>query len=351
METKLYIVAILLFFTSLLNAQIGGEDSFEFLNLTQSSRVTALGGQLVSVADSDISLGYSNPATLNAANHGQLSVNHNFLFAGITHGFASGGFHHAASDITFHLGFNYINYGDFVRTDLFGNRTGEFDSGETAITIGAGKQLNERIRAGVNLKFANSSFDVYRAFAVAGDIGLLYENPESNFSVGIVAKNIGAPITNFTNTRESLPFDFQIGLSKRLKHLPFRLSITAHQLHRWNIRFDDANDTNTITFLGQDPTEQSGLSKEVDNFFRHFIFSGEFLIGPKENFKLRIGYNHLRKQELAVSEFRSLGGLSFGIGWQIRKFRFDYGVGYYHLAGAANSLSLAINLSEFGKKI
>jgi len=349
-KTNIYIFT-LLFSTNLLQAQIGGEDSFEFLNLTQSSRVTALGGVLISVADKDVSLGYSNPATLNASNHGQLSVNHNFHFADISHGFASGGFHHSATDITFHLGFNYIQYGDFVRTDIFGNTTGEFDSGETAITIGAGKQLNERLRAGINLKFANSSFDVYRAFAIAGDIGLLYENPESNFSVGIVAKNIGAPISNFTDTRESLPFDFQIGLSKRLQHLPFRLSITAHQLHRWNIRFDDANAVNTITFLGQEPVEQSSLSKEVDNFFRHFIFSGEFLIGQNENVMIRLGYNHLRRKELSVSEFRSLGGLSFGIGWQIRKFRFDYGVGYYHLAGATNHLSLAINLSSFGKKI
>lgn len=344
-------VLIIVLFACQLHAQIGGQESFEFLSLTQSSRNTALGGQLISVKDSDVSLAYANPATLNAEMHKQLSVNHNFHFAGINHGFANAGFHHAGMNTTFHLGFNYIGYGDFVRTDLFGNEIGEFNSGEVAVTIGAGKQLNERIRAGVNLKFANSSFDVYRASAIAGDIGLYYENPDREFSLGIVAKNIGTPITNFTAQGESLPFDFQVGISKRLKYLPLRLSITAHQLHKWNIRFDDANTTNTVTFLGQDPVEQSSFSKGIDNFFRHFVFSGEFLIGEQENFRLRVGYNHLRKQELSVSEFRSLGGLSFGVGFKIRSFRFDYGVGYYHLAGATNHLSISINLDSFGKKI
>jgi len=341
----------LMLMCSQLHAQIGGEDSFEFLSLTQSAKVTALGGQLISVSDSDVSLGYSNPATLNTDMHSQMSINHNFHFAGISHGFANAGYHHSGLNTTFHLGFNYISYGDFVRTDLFGNELGQFDAGEVAITIGAGKQLNERIRSGVNLKFANSTFDVYRASAIAGDIGFLYENPEREFSLGIVAKNIGTPITNFTAQGESLPFDFQVGISKRLKYLPLRISITAYQLHKWNIRLDDANNTNTITFLGQEPVEQSSLSKELDNFFRHFVFSGEFLIGENDNFRLRLGYNHLRKQELSVSEFRSLGGLSFGLGFKVRNFRFDYGVGYYHLAGATNHLSLSIDLSSFGKKI
>lgn len=336
---------------SQLHAQIGGQESFEFLSLTQSSRNTALGGQLISVKDSDVSLAYSNPAILNADMHSQLSINHNFHFAGISHGFANVGYHHSGVNATFHLGFNYISYGDFVRTDLFGNELGEFNSGEVALTIGAGKQINDRIRAGINLKFANSSFDIYRASAIAGDIGLYYENPEREFSFGIVAKNIGTPLSNFTTQKESLPFDFQIGLSKRLKYLPLRLSITAHQLHKWNIRFDDANNSNTVTFLGQDPVEQSSISKGLDNFFRHFVFSGEFLIGENENFRLRLGYNHLRKQELSVSEFRSLGGLSFGLGFKVRNFRFDYGVGYYHLAGATNHLSISINLSSFGKKV
>lgn len=337
--------------SSQLMAQIGGEHAFEFLNLTQSSRTTALGGALISVIDNDINLGLTNPALLNEQMNTEISFNHNFHFADISHGFVAAGYHHDRLNSTFLLGFNYVNYGNFTRADGLGNRTGEFSSGESAVTVGVGKAINERIRAGVNVKFANSSFDIYNASGLAADVGLSYHNPNSRLIVGLVAKHIGTVINSYTLVNESLPFDFQVGLSKRFKYLPFRLSVTAHHLHQWQLRLDEANPDDQISFLGGEPIQQSQFSKGIDNLFRHFIFSGEFLIGSQENFRLRLAYNHLRRKELAVSEFRSLGGLSFGLGFKVSKFRIDYGLGYYHLVGAANHLSFSMNLNSFRKKI
>lgn len=350
-NSRFLTIIISILFVVELSAQIGGRHSFEFLNLTQSSRVTALGGALVSVIDNDINLGYSNPALLNDAMHSEISFNHNFHFADISHGFAVGGYYHEKLKTTFQLGFNYVNYGNFIRADALGNITGEFSSGETAITIGAGRSLNERIRGGINVKYINSSFDIYRASGIAADLGLSYHNPESQMTVGFVARHIGTTLNSYTDQPESLPFDLQLGLSKRFKYLPFRFSITAHHLHQWNIRLDEANQSDPINFLGGETVEESQLSKGIDNLFRHFVFNGEFLIGQEEQFKLRIGYNHMRRTELSVSEFRSLGGLSFGIGFKISKFRLDYGLGYYHLAGAVNHLSFSLNLASFSKKI
>lgn len=351
MIRSVYKLLVFMLFCSVAHGQIGGQHAFEFLNLAQSSRTTALGGALISVIDNDITLGLANPALLNQQMHTEISFNHNFHFADISHGFASAGYHHAKSKTTFQLGFNYVNYGNFTRADFLGNIEGEFDSGETAITIGAGRALNERIRAGINVKVANSSFDIYRALGIAADVGLSYYNPESNLTIGVVAKHMGSVLNSYTATPESLPFEFQIGLSKRFKHLPFRLSITAHQLQQWQLRLDEANQQDQISFLGGEIIEQSQFSKGLDNVFRHFIFSGEFLIGQQENFRIRLGYNHLRRQELSVSEFRSLGGLSFGVGFKVSKFRIDYGLGYYHLVGAANHLSFSMNLNSFNKKI
>lgn len=332
-------------------AQIGGQHAFEFLNLTQSSRTTALGGALISVIDNDINLGLTNPALLNQKMHTEISFNHNFHFADISHGFAAAGYHHNRLKTTFLLGFNYVSYGNFTRADALGNIQGEFDSDESAITIGAGRALNDRMRLGLNIKYANSSFDIYNASGIAADIGLSYHNPESRFTVGLIAKHIGTVVNSYTTVNESLPFDFQIGLSKRFKYLPFRLSVTAHHLHQWQLRLAEANQGDQINFLGGETVQQSQFSKSLDNVFRHFIFSGEFLIGQQENFRLRLAYNHLRRKELAVSEFRSLGGLSFGLGFKVSKFRIDYGLGYYHLIGAANHLSFSMNLNSFSKKI
>ena len=111
--------------------------------------------------------------------------------------------------------------------------------------------------AGINIKAVTSTFDIYRAFGIAADIGLSYHNPETNLTVGIVAKHMGSVLNSYTTTNESLPFDFQIGLSKRFKHLPFRLSITAHQLQQWQLRLDEANPQDQISFLGGELIEQS----------------------------------------------------------------------------------------------
>jgi len=88
----------------------------------------------------------------------------------------------------------------------------------------------------------------------------------------------------------------------------------------------------------------------LDNLFRHLIFSGEFLFGKKENFRVRFAYNHFRKQDLALRGFRSLAGFSGGVGMKIKRFRFSFGFGAYHLGESASHFSIATNLGEFKKK-
>ena len=331
-------------------SQLGGQNVFQFLNLTQSARTTALGGSLVSVADHDVALAYGNPALLNSEMHSHLTFNHNFHFADISHGFVNYGHHLDSLDISVHLGVNYIGYGDFIRADEFGNQDGTFDARETAITLGASKSYQDRLRFGVNAKVISSSLEAYNAFGLAFDLGLYYVNPEKAFSVGAVIKSAGIQLSTYNGIREDLPLDIQIGFSKRLKHLPFRFSIIAHQLQQWDVRYDDPDQEDPVGLFGE-VQESSKFSEGVDNFFRHFIFNGEFLLGKNENMRLRFGYNHLRRKELSVSEFRSLGGFSLGFGLKIKQFRIDYGVGYYHLAGGVNHISLSTNLQEFKKKI
>ena len=53
-------------------APIGGEHVYEFLNLSQSARVTGLGGHLITVKDDDVALAFGNPAVLNPSMDQQL---------------------------------------------------------------------------------------------------------------------------------------------------------------------------------------------------------------------------------------------------------------------------------------
>jgi len=332
------------------NAQSGGNNTLEFLNLTQSARSTALAGGLVSVIDDDVALAYVNPAILNQSMHSRLSINQNFHFAGISHGFFSYGHYLSKYDLTTHVGINYIDYGTFDRADEFGNRQGEFDAGSVALTLGGGKQINERFSIGANLKLINARLEAFTSFALGADLGTTYTIPENRSAFGFVIKNIGIQLDPFFEDRELLPLDIQIGYSKRLAHIPFRFSIVAHRLNDWNLRFEDSSPI-TSSIFGEPVQEEGAISKFTDNLFRHFIFNGEFLIGTTENFRIRLGYNHLRRKELSVSTFRSLGGFSMGIGLKVKKFVFDYGVGYYHLAGGVNHISISTNLSEWRKKV
>lgn len=336
-------------FGSTLEAQIGGRYAFSSASLPTNARVAALGGSLINVLDDDIALAQINPAVTDSIMHNQLAVNHNFHFAGISHGnVAYGRYLHKLGLLT-HAAVQYVNYGQFDQADAFGNINGEFSASEVGLVLGAGKQLNERIRAGVNFKLLTGSYESYNAFGLGLDIGLHYQSNE-NTSWALVLRNIGGELSGIADERRGLGTDLQIGFSKKLAHLPFRLSIIGHHLQEPYIRYDDP-DTDITVLINDEELFKSSFSKNVDNLFRHLIFNGEFLLGKRQQFRLRFGYDHLRRQELKVSEFRSLGGFSFGFGINIKKIKIDYGVGHYHLAGAANHISFRYNIGRIGNKI
>ncbi len=333
------------------NSQIvGGNNVYEFLNLSPSARVTALGENLISVKDDDAALVHENPGLLNPLMHNQFSVSHQLHLSDIQHGFVNYAREVAQWDMTFHAGMQYINYGDFKAADETGVILGDFKASEYAFNLGAGKQLYEKLSVGANLKFITSQFESYNSTGLGMDLGAYYQDTSSLLSIGFVLKNIGAQLTTYADEREPFPYDMQIGISQRLRHLPFRFTATYHNLNRWNIRYDDPDSEEDVFLLGE--TQDSGPSlfaQRVDNFFRHLSFSGEFLLGKRENFRLRIGYNHLRRKELTVDNFRSLSGFTGGIGIKINRFRIDYGHAFYHIAGGLSHFTLSTDIGSFRK--
>ena len=349
MRTIFFIVIIIIFECQNSHAQIGRLYTFDFLNLAQSARATATGGLPIAIMDDDISQGFANPSLINSEMHHRLSVNHNFHLADISHGFLAYGIDVPSKNLSFMFGLNYVNYGKFVRSDRIGNRIGEFSGNENAITIGVSRQMDQRLRLGLNIKYASSDYDSYSSSGLGADIGIHYYNQEKEVSWAMVIKNIGGQISKYDLKREEFPIDFQIGYAKRLAHVPFRFSITAHHLQQWNLRSSEQDPDPVL--IDQEQSGERVLSKGIDNLFRHLTFGGEFLIGKNEVFQLRFGYNHLRNKELSESGFRSLSGFSLGFGFKINKLHFNYGLGRYHLAGSANHLSLLFDLNSIFDKL
>ena len=364
---KYFILIVLhILVSQLAFSQIGGEYTYDFLNLTNSARMAALGGNQVALNDSlDLNVSFNNPSLLSSGTKNMLALNYVDYFAGINYGYASYSFKTPFPG-NFAMGMHYINYGKFIEALPSGERTGAtFNAAEYALNIIWSNEFKwgeiqkksvlpdstskvypdsitvpgqRRLAYGINLKPILSSFESYQSIGIAADLGVSYISRNGQTVAALVARNIGSQITTYYDgaNRESIPFDLQFGISKKLLHAPIRFAATMQHLQKWNLAKPVEDKTGAITTY----TEE----KFTQKFMRHLVLGIELL--PSSNFTIRAGYNHQIRQELRLDEKMSTVGFSWGFGVRISRFQFSYGSGRYHLAGSSNLISVAINLNE-----
>lgn len=324
--------------------QIGGDNTFEFLNLTSSPRIAAMGGDFLTINDNDITLVSTNPSLINPSMHNYLGVSFVDFYSDINYG-------HAAYSRTFDKvgslfgSINYINYGSFDFADPTGTRAGNFYAGETAVNLGWGRQLDSLFSIGSNLKFIYSSFESYNSFGLAVDVAGSYTSRDRSFVASFIAKNIGRQLNSYVGSNsEPLPFELQLGLSKKLKHLPFRYSVLYNHLETWDLRYEDPS-TQQVDPISGEAITSSGFEEFADNLMRHLVFGAELIIA--KNLYLRAGYNYRRRQEMKLVDKAATVGFSWGFGFRVSKFHFSYARSTYHLAGSPNYIAITTNLSDF----
>ena len=323
----------------------GGQYAFAFLRLAQSPHISALGGINVSNPSRDVSLGLQNPALMRPALHNQLSLSYNSFYAGTSIANLAYGYHVARLNTSFILGINYINYGSFDATDATGNVIGTFRATDYAISFGASRQYTERWRYGAALKLAYSSLADKVAAGLLADIGITYTDTANLISLGATAKNLGFMLQPYAGSpAEQLPFDVQLGISKRFAHLPLRVMATLHHLYEWDVRYNNPADAESSSLIGTPDSSASSKSYFADKLFRHFIFGAELQLGSR--ITLGIAYNHLHRGELAIKDKTGLAGFSFGAGIDLGKLQIHYARSYYHIAGAYNEFGLGMNLAR-----
>ncbi len=338
MMKQLLGILLLSSLTCSLLAQQAGNYTYDFLNIANAARIGALGGNQVGMADNDINLVFNNPAVLSKELHSSATFNFVPYINDIKVTYA-GYAHHVDNIGTFGIGIHSIGYGDFQRADEEGNIQGTFKAAEYAIQLSYAKMLSTKFRAGISIKPIISNFEQYNSFGLAADIAMMYISEDKLFSAGIVAKNIGSQISTYNETYESIPTDLQIGISKKLAHAPFRLTLTAQDLFDWNLTYDVADGS------GETIEDEGNSGNGFDQLMRHMVCGVEFV--PSKNFFIDFGYNHRRRKELALSSKMSTVGFSWGFGLKVYKFKFAYGSARYHLAGSSNHFSLSAKLSDF----
>lgn len=329
-------------------AQVGGNSVYDFVNLPASPRVTAVGGSMIAVWDTDLGLAYHNPALLQPGMHNKVLAGTSINFAGVSHGYF-GYARHYDKFATLQGGLQYISYGKFTRTDETGTELGQFNANEFALNVGGGRQV-DKYSFGANVKLVYSDLESYVSVGGAIDLAAAWTDTAKNMTAALVIKNVGFQMKPYySGSREPLPFEIQLGFSKRLKYVPFRFSFVAHNLQRWDLRYDDPNqNTDGNIFLG-DTTSNDNAGKKAgdvfDNIARHFIVGGELYLG--KSIRLGFGYNHQRRAELRPDVKKGLAGFSFGLGINIKQFGIEFARARYSGSAATTHISVTVDISKF----
>ena len=319
-------------------SQIGGDYSYQFLNLPSSPVQASLGGKNITIRDNNVNHSFVNPAAINSKMSNQLALNFSKYYGAITYGSAA----YVKSfdnEKNVFFGVNYVNYGDIEGYDEFGNETGIFSGNEVALNVGYSYNISQtNWYFGANTKFIGSYLESYSSVGVALDLGVLNVNEENNLTFAFTIRNLGAQISTYTDVREKLPLDIMLAVSKKLDNVPLRWHIGLDNLQKWNLSFSNPN---------RSETDLEGVVKEEDitffnNAIRHLVFGVELF--PERNFNIRLGYNFRKGEELRVIEQRHFSGITAGFGFKVNRMRFEYSYSRQTIAANTSLFGLSIDL-------
>jgi len=226
--TKRFLILLLSVTVSTLAFSQAGTGVYQFLDLPVSSRLAALGSINVSLHDNDINFAFQNPALLTSETDNMIGLNMANYLADIKFGSAVYGKNFGNKNY-FALGIQYIDYGLFKKTTEENEIIGEFTAKDMALYLMYGRPITNKITIGATLKPIYSVYETYTSYGIAMDAGVSYNDSANLFSAGLVLKNMGTQLKGYYSDEgvqhfEPLPFDIQLGISKKFKHAPWIIS-------------------------------------------------------------------------------------------------------------------------------
>lgn len=319
-----------------LKGQTGGDNTYEFLNLSHSAFANATGGINVASRRSDLTLPYFNPALLNVSTDNDISLSFSSWFAGIRYGYASWARTTATSG-NFAGGISFISYGTFTEADEAGNITGSFTAAEYAFNIIWSWQIDSSFSIGMNLKPVISHLERYFSAGLCADIGASYHNERLLLDAGLVIRNSGLQLVGYTGSGgEPLPFEIIAGAAKRLAHAPFSFSLTIRHLEKPDLTFD------------YNPEDDAGPGGVGEDILRHIVLGVEVL--PSDAFWIGAGLDYQRRAEMRTGQRTGMAGFTAGFGIRTRAFELAFAHGAFHPAGGSNHITVTLRPEFIFKK-
>ena len=299
-------------FSTILQAQ-DSQTEYNFLRLPISAHAAALGGDNITIIEDDPSLMFSNPAL--AASVSDMTVGLSYMNYMKGANYMGASFTKAMSDkATLAGGIQYMNYGKMKEVDENNVQLGEFNASEIAVEAIFSYELAKNLVGGITGKFITSYIGSYNSIAVGVDLGLNWYDPEHEWSVSAVAKNLGGQVKAYDDNFGKMPFDLQLGVSKTFAALPVRVSATLVDLTHFNYRF-----------------------------INHLNLGAEVLLS--ESLWIGSGYNFRRANDMKMGigddESSHGAGFSFGGGINLERFKLNLSYGKYHAASSSIMVNLA----------
>lgn len=309
---KFVLTLISTLFTCMLWAQ-ESQTEYNFLRLPVSAHAAALGGDNITIIEDDPALMFSNPALASSVSDKTIGLSYmnymsgaNYMGASYTKALGEKG--------TIAGGVQYMNYGKMKEYDQNNTQIGTFNASEIAIEGIFSYELAHNLVGGITAKFINSYIGNYSSMAVGVDFGLNWFEPDYQWSVSVVAKNLGGQIKAYEENYGKMPMDVQVGVSKTFAALPVRLSATLVDLTHYDYRF-----------------------------INHLNLGADILLS--DNIWVGGGYNFRRADEMTIgtNEDSSAHGAGFSVGGGINleRFKLNLAYGKYHAASSSVLVNLA----------
>lgn len=296
--------------------RVSAQDSdnvFNFLRLPSSAHVSALGGDNITLAENDASLVFHNPALISYVADKTLNLNvMTYMEGSVT---ASASFTKALGErATWGVQGRFISYGEMKETTVTGEQTGTFGARDVALSGSFAYGLADRLSGGVTAKMVGSFIGSYSSLGVLVDLGLNYYDPDREWSLSAVARNLGGQVKAYEDDFEPVPLDLQLGVTKRLVGSPLRFSATLVRLNDW----------------------QYGLGK-------HLVVGADLLLG--DQFYIAAGYNPLRAAQMKIKsgdgESSHGAALSLGAGMTLERLQLHLAYAKYHVSSTSLLLTFS----------
>ena len=292
------------------------QTAYNFLRVPVSAHAAALGGDNITIIEDDPSLAFCNPALLASVSDKTINLNYmNYMSGANT---ASAAFNRIIKErASVAASAQFIDYGKMKEVDENNVQTGEFSAKDISIAGYFSYMLTERIAGGITAKFVTSYIGDYNSIAMGIDLGLNYYDPDKEWSVSLVAKNLGGQMKAYDDQYDRMPIDVQLGASKRFAHMPFRISATLVDLNHLDYKF-----------------------------INHLVMGADIIISP--TIWVGVGYNFRRANEMKITEADGSSshgaGLSFGAGINLERFKLNLAYGKYHVSSSSILINLAYSL-------